>query len=156
MNELLAALGIFLLAIVSAFVPLVSIEVALIVSAATGAPDELLAAQVALAAAGQMVGKTCFFLAGRTAFVRWNRSHRRPARSGRSAIRRLVARASKRRGLASLTVFASALTGVPPFAAVAAIAGAWRLRVWTFVLLGFTGRLGRFAGVLLVPYVPAW
>ena len=51
--------GIFLLALVASFVPLISIELALIVSAAAGTSIGLLLAMIAVAAAGQMIGKSC-------------------------------------------------------------------------------------------------
>src|SRR4029077_16633015 len=62
MSELLLVAGVFALAFVSAFVPLVSIELALVMAAATGTSGGLLVGQVLAAAAGQMIGKSCFFL----------------------------------------------------------------------------------------------
>jgi membrane protein YqaA with SNARE-associated domain len=55
-----------------------------------------------------------------------------------------------------VTVFVSAVTGLPPFALVSALAGAWQLRLPSFFVLGLTGRSARFAGVLLVPQVLGW
>jgi len=156
MSELLLVVGVFVLAFVSAFVPLVSIELALIVAAAAGTSGRLLVAQVLLAAAGQMVGKSCFFLGGRTVFIRWTRP-RKPHRSrGGQRLRRLAARAARQRAAAAVTVFVSAVTGLPPFAIVSALAGAWRLRLSSFFVLGLAGRCARFGGVLLVPQVPGW
>jgi len=155
-SELILVAGVFVLAFVSAFVPLVSIELALVGAAATGTSGRLLVAQVLVAAAGQMVGKSCFFLGGRTAFVRltWRKKPRR----SRSAqwLERLVARAAGQRAAAAVTVFVSAVTGLPPFALVSALAGAWKLRLPSFFVLGLTGRSARFAGVLLVPQVLGW
>jgi membrane protein YqaA with SNARE-associated domain len=154
MSELLLMAGVFVLAFVSAFVPLVSIELALVVAAAAGTSGRLLVAQVLLAAAGQMIGKSCFFLGGRTALTRWT-SRKAPRRSGGSQrLRRLVARAARQRGAAAATVFVSAVSGLPPFALVSALAGAWRLRLSSFFVLGLAGRSARFAGVLLVPQAP--
>ena len=154
MNELALVAGVFVVGIASAFVPLVSIELALIVAATTSTSGTLLIAQVLAAAAGQMVGKSCFFLGGRTAFVSWTRRKkgRRPPRSPR--LGRLVARATQRRDAAALTVFISAVTGLPPFAFVSALAGAWRLRLLSFFVLGLAGRSARFGAVLLLPHVP--
>jgi membrane protein YqaA with SNARE-associated domain len=154
MNELLLVAGVFVLAFVSAFVPLVSIELALVAAAATGTSGRLLVAHVLLAAAGQMVGKSCFFLGGRTAFARWTK-RKKPRRSGGSQqLGRLVACAARQRATATVTVFVSAVTGLPPFAIVSALAGAWRLRLCSFLVLGFAGRSARFAAVLIVPHVP--
>jgi membrane protein YqaA with SNARE-associated domain len=150
-SELALVPGVFVLAFVSAFVPLVSIELALVGAAATGTSGRLLVAQVLFAAAGQMVGKSCFFLGGRTAFARSTRRKKR--RRSRSAqwLERLVARAAGQRAAAAVTVFVSAVTGLPPFAFVSALAGAWQLRLPSFFVLGLAGRSARFAGVLLLP-----
>jgi membrane protein YqaA with SNARE-associated domain len=152
-SELVLVAGVFALAFVSAFIPLVSIELALVGAAATSTSGRLLVAQVLVAAAGQMVGKSCFFLGGRTAFKRSRR--RKKPRSSRSAqwLERLVARAAGQRAAAAVTIFVSAVTGLPPFALVSALAGAWRLRLPSFFVLGLAGRSARFAGVLLVPQV---
>ncbi len=156
MSALLLVGGVFVLAFVSAFVPVVSIELALVVAAATGASARLLVTQVVFAAAGQMVGKSCFFLGGRTVQTRWTRGER-PRRSRSSQrLGRLVARAARQRAAAAVTVFVSAVTGLPPFALVSALAGAWRLRLSSFLVLGLAGRSTRFAAVLLVPQVHAW
>jgi membrane protein YqaA with SNARE-associated domain len=155
-SGLVLVAGVFVLAFVSAFVPLVSIELALVAAAATGTSGRLLVAQVLVAATGQMVGKSCFFLGGRTAFARSTR-HRKQARSRTPRwLKRLVVRAAGQRAAAAVTVFVSAVTGLPPFALVSALAGAWRLRLSSFVVLGLAGRSARFAGVLLVPHIPGW
>jgi membrane protein YqaA with SNARE-associated domain len=156
MSGFVLVAGVFVLAFVSAFVPLVSIELALVGAAATGTSGGLLVAQVLVAAAGQMVGKSCFFLGGRTAFARSKR--RKKPRRSRSVqwLERLAARAAGQRTAAAVTVFVSAVTGLPPFALVSALAGAWRLRLPSFFALGLVGRSARFAGVLLVPHVPGW
>lgn len=156
MSALLLVGGVFVLAFVSAFVPVVSIEVALVVAAASGASGRLLVAQVVFAAAGQMVGKSCFFLGGRTAFTRWARPKKPHGSRAGQRLGRLVARAARQRAAAAVTVFFSAVTGLPPFALVSALAGAWRLRLSSFVVLGLAGRSARFAGVLLVPQVAGW
>lgn len=155
MTELVLIAGLFALAFVSAFVPLVSIELALVLSAATGTSGGLLVAQVLVAAAGQIIGKSCFFLGGRTALARWA-WRKNPGGGGGSRLGRLVARAARQRTGAAVTVFVSAVTGLPPFALVSALAGAWRLRLSSFVALGVAGRSARFAGVLLVPQIPTW
>ena len=143
--------GIFLLALLAGFVPLLSVELALIVSATAGTSIGLLLALVAAAAAGQMIGKSCFFLGGRGAFA-WNE---RQARRQRLRLPGFVSRLTHRPPVAAATVFVSAATGVPPFAVVSPLAGGWRLRLSSLVLAGFAGKATRFAGVLLVPGVLA-
>ena len=156
MSALLLVGGVFALAFVSAFVPVVSIEVALVVAAASGASGRLLVAQVVFAAAGQMVGKSCFFLGGRTGFTCWMKPKKPHGSRDDQRLGRLVARAARQRAAAAVTVFFSAVTGLPPFALVSALAGVWRLRLSSFVVLGLAGRSARFAGVLLVPQVAGW
>jgi membrane protein YqaA with SNARE-associated domain len=143
--------GIFLLALVASFVPLLSVELALIVSAAAGTSIGLLLAQVAVAAAGQMIGKSCYFLGGRTAF-QWCecRDHAGPPGLG-ARLLGFVTRNARRRRVAAATVFFSASTGLPPFALVSALAGGWRMRLSSFFVMGFAGKSARFAGVILVP-----
>lgn len=156
MTELLPIGTIFVLAVVSAFVPLVSIELALVVAAAASTPDELLVAEVVAAAAGQMVGKSCFFLGGRAASIRWTRRRNRGRVVPGRRLARLIASATRQRAAAAATVFVSAVTGLPPFALVSALAGGWRLRLPAFFVLGLAGRSARFAGVLVLPDAPAW
>ena len=156
MSELLRVAGIFAVAIVSAFVPLVSIELALVVAAATGTSGRLLVAQVLVAATGQMIGKSCFFLGGRLAFTRWTKREKRRRSRGGQRLEWLVARAARQRAAAAITILVSAVTGLPPFAVVSALAGAWRLRLPSFLVLGVAGRSARFAGVVLVQQGLLW
>jgi membrane protein YqaA with SNARE-associated domain len=144
---------VLVLAFVSAFVPVVSIELALVAAAATGSSGRLLLTQVLAAAAGQMVGKSCFFLGGR-GVLDWRKRNKasRPPRSER--LSRLMARAARQRAAGAATVFMSAFTGLPPFAVVSALAGAWRLRLASFFVVGLAGRSARFGSVLLVPQLP--
>ena len=152
MRELGLVAGVLLIAFASAFVPLVSIELVLVAAAATGSSGRLLVAQVLAAAVGQMLGKTCFFLGGRGVLV-WARRER-PARRRSECLTRLLGRARRQRAAAASTVFLSAFTGLPPFALVSALAGAWRLRLASFFAVGLAGRAARFGGVLLMPQLP--
>lgn len=154
MNALVLVTGVFVLALVSAFVPLVSIELALVGAAATGTTGRLLVAQVLVAATGQMVGKSCFFLGGRAVSVR-STGRKKPRRSRIAQwLEGLVARAPAQRAATVVTVLVSAVTGLPPFALVSTLAGGWKLRLPSFFVLGLAGRSARFAGVLLVPQIP--
>ena len=147
MTALALVSGIFLLALLAGLVPFISVELALIVSAAAGASIGVLLALVAAAAAGQMIGKSCFFLGGRRAFE-WNE---RRARQARIRLPGFVSRVTHRPPVAAATVFVSAATGVPPFAVVSPLAGGWRLRLSSFVVMGLAGKAARFTGILLVP-----
>jgi membrane protein YqaA with SNARE-associated domain len=139
--------GIFLLALVAGFLPFISVELALLASAATHGSIGLLLALAVAAAAGMMIGKSCFFLGGRSALA-WARC--RPRRR-RFRLPGFVNRATNRPQVAAATVFVSAATGVPPFAVVSPLAGSWRLRLSSFLVVGFAGKSARFAGLVLVP-----
>jgi membrane protein YqaA with SNARE-associated domain len=143
--------GIFLLALVASFVPIFSVELALIVSAAAGTSIGILLAQVAVAAAAQMIGKSFYFLGGRSAF-QWCECRKQVRPQGLGArLLAYVTRKARQRRVAAATVFVSASTGLPPFALVSALAGGWRLRLSSFFLVGFAGKSARFAVMLLVP-----
>ena len=148
MTALVLVGGIFLLALLAGFVPFVSVELALIVSAAAHRPSiSVLLALAVTAAAGLMVGKCCFFLGGRSAFSWSRRRTRRP----RLRLPGALTRATAKPRVAAATVFVSAATGVPPFAVVSPLAGSWRLRLSSFLVVGFAGKSARFAGIVLVP-----
>jgi membrane protein YqaA with SNARE-associated domain len=147
MTELVLVGGIFLLALLAGFVPFVSVELALIVSAATHPSLSVLLALALVAAAGLMVGKGCFFLGGRSAFSWSRRRSRRP----RLRLPGFLNRATGKPRVAAATVFVSAATGVPPFAVVSPLAGGWHLRLSSFLVVGFAGKSARFAGIVLVP-----
>jgi len=147
MTELVLVGGIFLLALLAGFVPFVSVELALIVSAATRPSLSVLLALALVAAAGLMVGKGCFFLGGRSAFSWSRRRSRRP----RLRLPGFLNRATGKPRVAAATVFVSAATGVPPFAVVSPLAGGWHLRLSSFLVVGFAGKSARFAGIVLVP-----
>ena len=148
MGQLALVGGIFLLALLAGFVPFISIEVALLVTAGTHGSTRLLLALAIAAALGMMVGKTCFFVGGRSAFA-WSR--RRSSRRPRLRLPGFVHRATDKPPVAAATVFVSAATGLPPFAVVSPLAGSWRLRLSSFFVVGFAGKSARFAGLVLVP-----
>jgi membrane protein YqaA with SNARE-associated domain len=135
------ALGTLIFGIASGLVPVLSIEVVLAISATTTGHAPLLAAQVIVAAAGQMVGKSCYFVGGRHLLE----THR----LGRFG--RVVAWAGRRRPAAVGTLVVSATTGLPPFGVVSALAGGWRFRLRSFYALGFAGRAARFSAVVAAP-----
>ena len=147
MAQLALVGGIFLLALLAGFVPFISIEVALLLSAATHGSTRVLLALAIAAALGMMVGKCFFFVGGRRAFA-W-----RERRGGKKRFHlpAFVSRATKRPPVAAATVFVSAATGLPPFAVVSPLAGSWRLRLSSFFMVGFAGKMTRFAGIVLVP-----
>lgn len=139
--------------IVSALLPFVNAEAYLIgLSALVRPPNIWLLALVA--AAGQMVGKTVYYYAGRGS-LQLPRVMRRKQRPGRWAerLQRLREKAEAKPVYAAGLVLLSAFAGLPPFAAVSVLAGVVRLPVWLFVPLGLVGRYARFAVCLAAPGV---
>lgn len=137
--------------IVSALLPFVNAEGYLVaISAVTRPPNLWLLAFVA--AAGQMVGKTIYYYAGRGS-VQLPRLMRRKQKQGRWSVRfaRWRQRAENQPLFAAVLVLISAFAGLPPFAAISVFAGLVRLPVWAFVPIGVVGRYGRFLVCLLVP-----
>ena len=150
MQSVLATFG---LCLVSALVPVVNAEVALVAIALVSPVPPLVLALVA--GAGQMVGKMVFYLLGRGALDprRWQRWRRHGTATGRWSARTARVRAWAEQhtwGPAVLTGV-SALTGLPPFAVVSVLAGALGMRWWVFAVVGFAGRSARFLLVLLSP-----
>lgn len=141
-------LATFLVCFVSALVPVVNAELYLV---AVGAlvPAFVLPVVAVLAAAGQMTGKLLFFAAARGA-------GRFTGENGRLRLQRWHDRLARWNGAEPALVFASASLGLPPLAVVSAAAGLVGMRARTFLVIGFAGRLLRFAVVLVVPLLVRW
>lgn len=140
-------LGLFGVAIASALVPLINIEVYLVGLAAVTSTHGVwfLAAVGAL---GQMVGKLAWYYLGANA-LRWGWVRRRtetPKAQAKLALWR--GRTQDRPLVGATLLFASAVTGFPPFAILAVLAGQLRMNVWLFLGVGFVGRTLRFAAFL--------
>ena len=132
----------FATALASGVIPFViSIELYLIgVAALSRAPASAI---IGLAVAGQMLGNAVLHQAGRGGlnlrFVRWDR-------------REAALKAFEKYRAHSLAVVAvSSLTGLPPFYGVSLAAGAVRLPLASFLLVGTVGRIVRFTLVYLAP-----
>jgi membrane protein YqaA with SNARE-associated domain len=132
----------FLMAFVSGVVPFVlNIELYLVaVAALSRAPAPPI---VGLAVAGQMCAKCVLYLAGKgvlkSRFIRWER-------------REAAAKAfEKYRNHSLALVGFSAVTGFPPFYGISLLAGAVRLPLEWFLVVGTLGRVVRFTVVYLAP-----
>lgn len=134
-------------AVVSALVPVVNLEVFLAgVGAATGGVGLWLLA--ALAAIGQMIGKMVFFVAGREA-LEWGWLRRKTSSPKfRARLAAYRARVHGRPLVADAFVLLSAALGIPPFAIVAVLAGQLGVAWPRFLVAGLVGRFARFAAVL--------
>jgi membrane protein YqaA with SNARE-associated domain len=141
------ALGILAVGVASALVPLINIEVYLIGLAAVSSGSHVwfLAAVGGL---GQMLGKLVWYHLGANA-LRWGWVRRKVEKPKAAAKLELWRRRTNDRPVfGAALLFVSAVSGFPPFAIIAVLAGQLRLNVWMFLVVGFVGRTLRFAGFL--------
>ena len=130
----------------SALVPLVNAEAFLAwVASLDGVPRVLCAA---VAAVGQVIGKLLWYYAGlHTVDIGW--VQRRLAKAKREeTLEKWQAQTQGRPVAAGALVFTAAFLGLPPYLAVAAVAGLLGVGVRLFVVTGLIGRFLRFWLVL--------
>lgn len=132
----------FLMAVVSGLIPFViNIEAYLIAVAALAHASPV--PMVGTVTAGQMTAKLILYLTGMGAlnlrFVR------------REKMAKAAAAFEKHRAHSMGVVGFSALVGLPPFYAVSLLAGALRLPLFQFMIVGTMGRVIRFGAVYLAP-----
>jgi len=139
-------LSTFGFCVLSALVPVLNAEVYLAALAASESPP--LWPMATVAAAGQMIGKIVYYYLGKSS-LNWNWIKRRTDTPRfQAGLDRWRERLDDRPWVAALLVFASAGVGIPPFAIVAVLAGTLRMSLTMFVVVGFVGRLLRFASIL--------
>jgi membrane protein YqaA with SNARE-associated domain len=139
------AVATFVVALVSAVVPFVYIEVYLL-AAVVLVPDGYATWPLGIVAAfGQMVGKSALYWSARGVT-----STRVLARDGQAPRSRWRHRMAAVNPLAvNGSTFASALLGFPPLILVAPAAGAAAIAFWPFAIAGFAGRALRFTALVL-------
>ncbi|MDO5502717.1 MAG: VTT domain-containing protein [Actinomycetia bacterium] len=136
-------IALFVVSVLSAFFPLINIEV-YIAGLYLLAPTALWTAAL-VGAIGQTVGKIVWYYVGAHA-QRWPwlaAKMERPAFKTRSEKWR--ASLADRQWIAAAVMFASGLVGLPPLAIMAVVAGHLRMKMWIFVVTVLTGRFLRFA-----------
>lgn len=131
--------------VVSGLVPLVNAE-ALVVGAAIAAPPGLATAVAFTGALGQMIAKLVLYGGGRGAGAV---AHKKAEGRARAMANRLESRPLALGGF----YFASASVGLPPLYLMSIVAGLARMSLWTFLILGMTGRFLRF---WLLALIPGW
>jgi membrane protein YqaA with SNARE-associated domain len=140
-------LGLFLVAIASALVPLINIEVYLIGLAAVSS-DTHIWFLAAVGGAGQMLGKVVWFYLGANS-LRWSWIRKRLEKpKAKAKLELWQARTNERPAVGAALLFVSGVSGFPPFAIVAVLAGQLRMRFVTFLVVGFVSRTLRFAAFL--------
>lgn len=136
----------FGVAVASALLPLINIEVYLgaVAAGRVGAIWPL----AAVAAAGQMLGKIAYYYVGRSA-LEWSWV-RRKTESPRfqAQLQRWQHRIGDRPVVGGLVVFAAASVGVPPLLIMSVLAGTLRISFPVFLVVGLVGRMLRFATIL--------
>ena len=138
-------LGTFFFAIGSALLPLLNLEIYL--GALPSAHSQAFALAVA-AGAGQTLGKVVWYYAGvHSMKIPWL-ARKMEAEKWRESYQRWHDRIVGRPFLAGTIVFASAISGFPPLAVVAVLAGSLEMPFLLFVGTTLLGRIGRFWLVL--------
>lgn len=143
MGWLLSTFGV---AVASALLPLINIEVYLgaVATGRLGATWPL----AAVAALGQMVGKVAYYFLGRSSLDwAWVRRRTESPRF-QAQLETWRHRIGDRPVIGGLVVFAAASVGLPPLAIVSILAGSLRISFPVFLVVGFVGRLLRFATIL--------
>ena len=149
---MLLLLGTFCYCIGSALIPFLNAEAYITAVAAMAGHqlDTMLGLWVLalVAAGGQMVGKTIWYMAGRHA-LDWPWLARKTAKpKWQAALARWERRIGDRAWVAALVLLVSATFGFPPFAILSMIAGQLRIPLPLFLVTGLVGRTLRFAGIL--------
>ncbi len=144
MGEVLGLLGV---SMASALIPLINIEVYLVGMAAVSTHNDIWFLAV-VGGLGQMLGKLVWYYLGANA-LRWGWVRRKVETPKAQAKLELWRRRTQDRPLVGASMlFVSALTGFPPFAILAVLAGQLRMNLAVFLLVGFLGRTLRFAAFL--------
>jgi membrane protein YqaA with SNARE-associated domain len=136
---------------VSALIPVINAEAYLAGVAATVVADadpRKLWLLALLAGTGQMIGKVLWYCAGRYA-LDWRWLKRRTSTPRWLAnVAKWQRRINDRWWLAAVLLFASAVSGFPPFAVMSVLAGQLKVPVPVFVVTGLVGRTVRFGALL--------
>jgi membrane protein YqaA with SNARE-associated domain len=146
-DSLVGALGIYAATLVagvaSGLIPVINGELYLI-GVVLLAPSTLAAVALALLlSVGTMVAKIILYQTARGAT---QLGHGRVARG----LERARSRMERWREKPLIVTFVSSITGLPPFYLVTLAAGMLEIPLWTFVGLGFVGRVIRFVTIALI------
>ena len=140
-------LGVAGVGVVSALVPLVNIEAVLGVRGSVADVQSIWLLGFA-AGLGQMLGKLVWYYLGANS-LSWGWVRRRmETPKAAERLERWRRRTHERPVVAGGLVLVSAVSGFPPFAILAVLAGQLRMQLGLFFVLGLLGRWLRFAAVL--------
>jgi membrane protein YqaA with SNARE-associated domain len=146
MDAVCLVVATLIVAVGGGLVPFINVE-AWLFGVSAVCPSAAFVPVVLAASLGQVAAKAVLYRVGGGALLG---CVSRPRGSGlAAAIHRLEGAASQ----GTAVVFASALTGVPPFYLVSVAAGVVRFRFPRFLVLALVGRVLRFTLVFLLPRV---
>ena len=138
-------LGTFLYGVLAGLVPfVVPAEFLLFAVAAKYTDWRVLGACAVLTAAGQMVAKVILYYGARGAIER--ATGKRKAR-----IDRARAKLERWKDKPLVLLFVSSTVGLPPLYIVSLLAGALKIRMRAFLVIGMTGRVIRFVACVAFP-----
>jgi membrane protein YqaA with SNARE-associated domain len=142
-TPLVAILSTLAVSVASGVLPFVNAEL-FVLFLGTVAPGGLLPVLLVAATLGHMGGKALTYLAGRSV-------ERLPPGRFRRRVEAARERARAHARVEGALVLASAAIGFPPFYLVTVASGVVGFPFARFFLLGFAGRLLRFAAILWLP-----
>lgn len=143
MSLLAVWLSTFGFSFLSAIIPVLTVEVYLLGASALAPPSFILPLVIA-AAGGQMAGKVLLYYTGTGAL-------KIPGKRLQAALVKANTKMAENPRMGGALLFASASLGVPPFYVMTLAAGAARMNLPAFIVLGFVGRAIRFAAFVLAP-----
>lgn len=143
MSLLAVWLTTFGVALLSAVIPVVNIEIYLLGASAL-APREMVIPLIVAGTLGQVIGKIALYYAGTGAL-------KMPGKRLQEALQKMNTQMQARPNMGHALVFASATLGLPPYYLVTLAAGAARMNLPMFLVVSFIGRLIRFTIVVAVP-----
>lgn len=145
MSLLTVWLSTFGMAVLSAVIPIINIEIYLLGASAL-APREFALPLVLAGTIGQVLGKIALYYVGTGAL-------KLPGKRLKTALERAQERVKQNPRLGGALLFASASVGLPPFYLMTIVAGAARMNLLAFIVLGFLGRMIRFGVIVMAPHV---
>jgi membrane protein YqaA with SNARE-associated domain len=143
MSLLAVWLTTFGVAVASAMIPVINIEIYLLGASAL-APREMVIPLIVAGTLGQVIGKIALYYAGSGAV-------KLPGKRLQAALQRMNTQMQERPHMGSALVFVSATAGLPPYYLVTLAAGAAKMNLPMFLLVSLVGRLIRFSIVVAVP-----
>ncbi len=143
MSLLAVWLTTFGVAVASAVIPVINIEIYLLGASAL-APREMVIPLVVAGTLGQVIGKIALYYAGSGAL-------KLPGKRLQAALTRMHTQMQERPNMGNALVFVSATAGLPPYYLVTLAAGAAKMNLPMFLAVSLVGRLILIAIVVAVP-----